>query len=88
MVLKDTRGGSGTANGSVNLNNLNNPDIQVVLDARNLMALNTTFKDNHIYYGTAFGTGKFSFKGPVDNMKIDITARTEAGTVFNIPLNT
>ncbi|WP_183564718.1 translocation/assembly module TamB domain-containing protein [Mucilaginibacter sp. SP1R1] len=88
MVLKDIKGGTGTANGTVNLNNLNNPDIQVVLDARNLMALNTTFKDNHVYYGTAFGTGKFSFKGPVDNMKIDITARTEAGTVFNIPLNT
>ena len=88
MILKDFKGGTGTANGTVNLNDLNNPDIQVVVDARNLMALNTTFKDNHIYYGTAFGTGKFSFKGPVDNMKIDITARTEAGTVFNIPLNT
>ncbi|WPU93579.1 translocation/assembly module TamB domain-containing protein [Mucilaginibacter sabulilitoris] len=88
MVLKDIKGGTGTANGTVDLNNLDNPNIQVVLDARNLMALNTTFKDNHIYYGTAFGTGKFSFKGPVDNMKIDITARTEAGTIFNIPLNT
>ncbi|MDN5286307.1 MAG: translocation/assembly module TamB [Mucilaginibacter sp.] len=88
MVLKDYKGGTGTANGTVNLNNLSNPDIQVVLVAHNLMALNTTFKDNHIYYGTAFGTGTFSFKGPVDNMKIDITARTEAGTVFNIPLNT
>jgi hypothetical protein len=88
MILKDIKGGTGTANGTVDLNNLDNPNIQVDLDARNLMALNTTFKDNHIYYGTAFGTGKFSFKGPVDNMKIDITASTEAGTVFNIPLNT
>ena len=88
MVLKDVKGGTGTANGTVDLNNIDNPNIQVVLDARNLMALNTTFKDNHLYYGTAYGTGKFSFKGPVDNMKIDITARTEAGTIFNIPLNT
>jgi hypothetical protein len=88
MVLKDTHGGTGTVNGTVNLNNISNPDIQADLVAKNLMALNTTFKDNHQYYGTAFGTGKFSFKGPVDNMKIDITARTEAGTVFNIPLNT
>ncbi|WP_166091530.1 translocation/assembly module TamB domain-containing protein [Mucilaginibacter inviolabilis] len=88
MVLKDIKGGTGTANGTVDLNDLSNPDIEVVLKATNLMALNTTFKDNHVYYGTAFGTGTFSFKGPVDNMKIDITARTEAGTVFNIPLNT
>ncbi|UOE48996.1 translocation/assembly module TamB [Mucilaginibacter sp. SMC90] len=88
MVLKDIHKGTGTANGTVNLNNLNNPDIDVTLKADNLMALNTTFKDNHLYFGTAYGTGTFSFKGPVDNMKIDITASTNAGTVFNIPLNT
>lgn len=88
MVLKDIHKGIGTANGTVNLNNLSNPDINVSLKADNLMALNTTFKDNHLYYGTAYGTGTFNFNGPVDNMKIDITASTNAGTVFNIPLNT
>lgn len=88
MVLKDKKGGTGTANGTIDLNNPSNPDIEVDLVAKNLLALNTTFKDNHVYYGTAYGTGNFSFKGPVDNMKIDITARTEAGTIFNIPLNT
>ncbi|HTH83169.1 MAG TPA: translocation/assembly module TamB domain-containing protein [Mucilaginibacter sp.] len=88
MILKDIKGGQGTANGKVDLNNLSNPTINVVLQARNLMALNTTFKDNHLYYGTAYGTGRFSFDGPIDNMSIDIKAQTEAGTVFNIPLNT
>ncbi|TSD62165.1 translocation/assembly module TamB [Inquilinus sp. KBS0705] len=88
MVMKDYKGGTGTVDGKIDLTNLSNPDINVVLQANNLMALNTTFKDNHIYYGTAFGTGTFSFNGPVDNMKIDIKATTQAGTVFNIPLNT
>jgi len=88
LILKDTHGGQGTINGKVDLNNLNNPDIEATIDAKNLMALNTTFKDNHIYYGTAFGTGSFGFHGPVNSMKIDIKARTLAGTVFNIPLNT
>jgi hypothetical protein len=88
MILKDKHGGTGTANGTVDLANPSNPDIEVDLIAKNLMALNTKFKDNHVYYGTAYGSGKFSFKGPVDNMKIDITANTEAGTIFNIPLNT
>lgn len=88
MVLKDARGGTGTANGKVDLNDLSNPDIEVVLVAKNLMALNTKFRDNHVYFGTAYGTGRFSFSGPTDNMKIDIKAQTEAGTVFNIPLNT
>ena len=87
LVLKDIHGGTGQATGKVDLNNLANPDIEVVLNAKNLMALNTTFKDNHLYFGTAYGTGRFSFSGPTNNMKIDIKARTEAGTVFNIPLN-
>ena len=88
MILKDAKGGTGTVNGTVDLNNLSNPTLDVTLDANNLLALNTTFKDNHIYYGTAYGTGKFSFTGPIDNMKIDIKASTQEGTIFNIPLNT
>jgi len=88
MVLKDNKKGTGLITGKVDLNDLANPDIEAVVTARNLMALNTSFKDNHVYYGTAYGTGRFKFSGPVDNMKIDITAKTEAGTVFNIPLNT
>ncbi len=87
LQLKDTKKGVGVVNGTVDLNNLSNPNIQVDIDARNLMALNTVFRDNRLYYGTAFASGKFSFAGPTDNMKIDIKARTEEGTVFNIPLN-
>lgn len=87
LQLKDNRKGTGIVNGTVDLNNLSNPDISATIDARNLLALNTAFKDNRLYYGTAFATGKFSFQGPTDNMKIDIKAKTEEGTVFNIPLN-
>lgn len=91
LSLKDTQGGEGTITGSVDLNNLSNPILNVTLNVprnQKLMALNTTFKDNHLYYGTAYAYGTFSFNGPIDNMNINITATTTAGTVFNIPLNT
>ena len=88
MVMRDGKKGTGSVTGTIDLTNIADPDIEAVITAKNLMALNTTFKNNHLYYGTAFGTGRFSFRGPVDNMKIDIKAKTEAGTVFNIPLNT
>jgi len=87
LVLKDLEGHSGTANGTVDLKNIDNPNIQVELQANGLMALNTTSKDNAIYFGRAYGTGKFSFRGPTNNMFIDIDAKTEKGTVFNLPLN-
>ena len=88
LQIRDVKGGVGRVMGKVDLNNASNPDIELVLTAKNLMALNTTFKDNHLYYGTAFANGRFSFSGPANNMKIDIIASTGAGTIFNIPLNT
>jgi hypothetical protein len=87
LVLKDLEGHSGTANGTVDLKDINNPNIQVQLEANGLMALNTTSKDNAIYFGKAYGTGKFVFKGPTNDMFIDIDAKTEKGTIFNLPLN-
>ncbi len=87
LVLKDLEGHSGTATGTVDLNNINNPNIQVQLVANGLLALNTTSKDNALYFGRAYGTGNFSFRGPTNDMFIDIDAKTEKGTVFNLPLN-
>jgi len=87
LVLKDLEGHSGTANGSVDLKNINTPNIQVELEAKGLMALNTTSKDNAVYFGKAYGTGKFSFRGPTNDMFINIDAKTEKGTVFSLPLN-
>ncbi|MGV8880135.1 MAG: translocation/assembly module TamB domain-containing protein [Sphingobacteriaceae bacterium] len=88
MILKDNHSGEATANGKVDLNDLNDPYIDVRISAKNFLALNTTFKDNRLYYGTAYATGNFSFVGPTQNIRIDISAKTDEGTVFNIPLNT
>ncbi|MCX2492792.1 translocation/assembly module TamB domain-containing protein [Pedobacter sp. PF22-3] len=87
FVLRDLEGHEATANGSVDLNDINYPTLNVKVNANSLMALNTTAKDNSIYYGRAYGTGVFTFTGPTNKMKIDIKAKTEKGTVFNLPLN-
>lgn len=44
--------------------------------------LNTIANDNSLYYGTAYGTGYFTIKGPFNNMVLDINARTEKGTLI------
>lgn len=87
LIIRDLNNNEAIANGTVDMTNPNNPDIDIRILARNFMALNTTSRDNSTYYGTAYGTGVFTFKGPTDDMLIDINAKTEAGTVFNIPLN-
>lgn len=87
LKIKDIKNNIATANGTVDLANVNNPDIQINIVANKFMALNTTAKDNPLYYGIAYGSGNFSFSGPTNDMRIIIDAKTEAGTVFNIPLN-
>jgi len=87
FTLSDLEGHEATANGTVDLNDINYPTLNVKVNANSLMALNTTSKDNSIYYGRAYGTGVFTFTGPTNKMKIDIKAKTEKGTVFNLPLN-
>ncbi|MGY4386323.1 hypothetical protein ACVWYN_003376 [Pedobacter sp. UYP24] len=87
LKLIDVENNQAVANGSVDLNDINNPTIDVVVNAKNFMALNTTSKDNPLYFGRAYGTGIFKFKGPTNKIFIDIDAKTERGTVFNLPLN-
>jgi len=87
LKLQDADNNEALANGSVDLNNINTPTLDISINARNFMALNTTEKDNGIYFGKAYGTGTFKFKGPTNKLFIDINAKTEKGTVFNLPLN-
>lgn len=87
LTIKDQFGNKAIANGTVDMNNPSNPNMSLTVDANNFMALNTTARDNDLYYGKAFGTGVFRFNGPTDALDIKIKAKTEAGTIFTIPLN-
>lgn len=87
LKLLDVEGHQAIANGTVDLNDINYPNLDVSINATNFMALNTTEKDNSLYFGRAYGTGTFKFKGPTNKMYIGIDATTEKGTVFNLPLN-
>lgn len=87
LELRDINNNLAVATGTVDLTDLRNPLLDISIRANKFMSLNTTVKDNPVYYGTAFATGTFKFKGPTSNMSIDINAKTEEGTVFNIPLN-
>ena len=88
LTFTDTKGHQAVANGKIDLNKLSNPYIDVDVATNNVMILNTTFKDNNLYYGTAFATGNFLFKGQTSAIDINIKARSEANTVISIPFNT
>ncbi|OWK71943.1 translocation/assembly module TamB domain-containing protein [Pedobacter sp. AJM] len=85
--IHDLENNEAVADGSIDLNKLDDPTLNILVKANNFISLNTTAKDNAVYFGKAYGTGEFKFSGPTSRMKIDIKAKTEKGTVFNLPLN-
>ena len=87
LKLFDDRGSTATANGIIDLAKLINPYIDVDVTGNNFMILNTNYKDNNLYYGTAYASGKFRFKGFTSSIDIDIDAKSEANTVLTIPFN-
>lgn len=86
IQVKDVEGNKGTANGIITHKYFEKFKFDVKLQTRNLVCLNTSFKDNELYYGKAYASGQFLFRGPLEDLKIDIDAKTEAGTKFFIPL--
>ncbi len=61
-------------------------DLQINMNAFN--CLNTTYKDNELFYGKANASGLVRLRGPVDDISIDINARAEKGTSLVIPVST
>lgn len=53
----------------------------------NFQVLNTTSKDNNLFYGQGYATGTMNIFGPSANLKISANARTEKNTKIYIPIS-
>lgn len=62
---------------------------RINLDAAftNFQILNTTSKDNSLFYGQAYGSGNLNMFGPLANIKISATAQTSKNTRIFIPIS-
>jgi len=77
----------GVLNGSIGHKNFIEWNLDLDIDTDRLLVLDTEGDEDALYYGTAFISGDASISGPTDQLVIDVTATTERGTVFKIPLN-
>lgn len=87
MELTDLYKNKGYLNGAIRHKQFNKMSIDLSARFQNFQVLNTTAKDNSIFYGQAYASGDVSFVGPVSNLKISSTARTEKNTRLYIPLS-
>lgn len=87
MTLRDKLGNTGIVSGNIFHNNFKNMRIDFDINTNKLMVLNTTGANNEGYYGTAYATGNAGIFGFVDDIKMELNMKTNAGTRFYIPLS-
>lgn len=87
LMIYDTRRNSASCSGRINHNYFRDFDFDLRIDHENLNALNTTFRNNDMFYGTAFASGIVVITGPPDNILMEIQATTEDETQITIPIS-
>lgn len=84
--LTDSYGNSGNLNGSISHKGFKQPQYDITGEFNKFLVLNTTSKNNSLYYGTAFATGDLRIFGREKVINITANAISERGTRFFIPL--
>jgi hypothetical protein len=74
------------ANGRITSNYFRDFALNIYLYPDRFMALNTIERDNDMFFGRVFATGLVHLSGPVNNILMNISARTNRNTEFYIPL--
>lgn len=86
-ALYDSEKNSGTISMNLALSNLSNIDYWLGVQFRNLKVMNTTEKQNDMFYGNIYGTGTVIVAGDKSGVQLDIAARTEDNSHFYMPLS-
>jgi TamB, inner membrane protein subunit of TAM complex len=87
MTLRDAEGNTAVLRGGVYHNNFKNFQLDFSADLQRFKILNTTAKDNDIFYGQGIVTGNARIVGPLDNLTVDADVRSDKGTRIYIPFD-
>ncbi len=87
MAMVDAFENKGTLRGYIAHKNFNKFVMNLDGEFANFQVLNTTSKDNNLFYGQGYATGTMNIFGPSANLKISANARTEKNTKIYIPIS-
>ncbi|AEI49649.1 translocation/assembly module TamB domain-containing protein [Runella slithyformis] len=87
LRLTDPEGNTATVRGGVYHDSFNKFSLGFDADMRNFKILNTNIRDNELFYGSAYATGKMEVFGPINNLKINADLTSNRGTKIYIPLD-
>ena len=86
IPIFDKKGSNGKMSVDVSLAHLSNIEYDVDLQIRNMAVLNTTERDNPMFYGSLFASGTGSIRGDKAGVKMDFAARSGDNSKFFMPL--
>jgi hypothetical protein len=91
IILKDfeafdEKGNKAIAQGSIDSKYFREFSLNIKVRTDNFAFLNTTEKDNSLFYGRIFAGGVIAISGPTDNLLMNIDARSNRNSEFYIPL--
>lgn len=85
--LSDIYNNTSTLEGYIAHRNFDEFRLNLDASFTNFQLLNTTAKDNSLFYGQGYATGNANILGPASNLKISATARTEKNTRIYLPMS-
>ncbi len=87
VTIYDSLGNTGILDFRLTHDYFRNMQLDMSVNADKLAGLNTTFRQNELFYGSAFATGLVTIKGPFSDLRMNIRVRSEANTNIFIPIN-
>ncbi len=74
-------------NGSINTGYFGDFNLNLNVSPSNFQCINTTERDNELFYGTVYTTGLVSITGKPDDINMNIAVRTDNNTILFLPLS-
>lgn len=86
VTIRDEEGNSAVVGGTILHKGLKEWNYNVWGTMDRMMVMNTTIKDNGLYYGKAYATGELELSGSQGQLEIVVDARTAPGTDIHFPI--
>jgi len=84
--LYDEEGNVAKLSGSIKHQYFRNVKIDLLVNTKRFLFLNTRYTDNNMFYGAVYTSGLVNITGDVENIAINANVQTEKGTKFNLNL--
>ena len=86
ITILDPYGHKARLSGGIPYNHFKDLRLDTRIDLQNVMALNTTSRDNDTFYGKAFANGSVRLSGPLNKIRLFLTVTPTPNTSIHIPI--